>query len=144
MGTPFGRFAGDTEADGGREGEILLADDGHHVGVDLFEVDVLDTVGELVDDRGVVAVPVADVAGVEAQADVGGVGLLQVPLDLGLGLRRDCRRGDERRAASNSEASSSPSWSLRLISRFHDPASSSGLEPFPGHQVTVHPGQETR
>ena len=56
-----------------------------HGRVGLLQVQVGDAVGVVADQRDVVSPVVGDVAGVEAQVDVGRVGLGQEPLDLRLG-----------------------------------------------------------
>jgi hypothetical protein len=57
-----------------------------HGRIDLLQVDVVDPLGEALDDLDVVAVGVGDVPGVQAQVHEPRIGVGQEPLDLVLGL----------------------------------------------------------
>src|SRR5690606_25349851 len=59
---------------------------GEHVRIHLFDVDVSDAFGVPADEVDVVAAAVGDVPGVQAEVGVPGVGGVQEPLDLDLGL----------------------------------------------------------
>ena len=67
-------------------GEVLALGLRHDRRVHLLDVHVADAVRVAADELDVVRPPVGEVAGVQAQVDVAGVGVVQEPLDLRLGL----------------------------------------------------------
>src|SRR5882757_3683663 len=79
------------ELHGLTEREVLRLDLGAHLRIDLFEVEVADTLGRPLDDRDVVATAVADVTGVQAQVDELAVGAVEEAIDVLLGVHMTVR-----------------------------------------------------